>query len=471
MSRVVRAFREWLLWLSAADREVIRRSGEETRFVAAGGAVLGTATMAAIAATFTGYTMFRLGPVAAGVFGLGWALLIMNLERYVQSSIRRQRTPGMTLLSAVPRVGLAVLLGILLAPPILLWVFRTEVGHQLTEDHNAKVTRAEKTVQREVPQIPGLEARVSELERDVQKPLTVGAALGSSPEYHRLAQRYGQFRSEANHAQDPRSAARLNHAAEVTLAMMLPLRERLLAEEKEGETSRAHEQRRQLDLERTELAEAITLRKKKLGTITGTYKHFGGLAEHLAALDSLVRRDPVVGGIKKALWLFIIVVDCLPAIMRVLQYLGRPTVYEQVDNAIAARKVREARARERLLAKLARLGAEEELDVERKASAERTRRAIELQTRLDNVSFEIFEEVVTPAVEEWAKETSQEYARDLGEDARRAGPGAPPAGPESPADVADAPPPGTVPSAWQRRLASLAAILGRALRPERPRPS
>jgi hypothetical protein len=101
-------------------------------------------------------------PVAV-IFGLGWGVVIVNLDRMLlvgmayDSSIRRN------LLLAVPRVALALVLGIVIATPLTLQVFHPEIDTEVVtlraEAADAHKTRLESDAR--FRQLPALRERVA----------------------------------------------------------------------------------------------------------------------------------------------------------------------------------------------------------------------------------------------------------------------------------------------------------------------
>src|SRR5262249_8755756 len=119
-------------WMASADAAVVRRSprNEAYRITCMGGAVLTTAAFAAAAAFFTTYSHLGLSLRAGLGVGLLWGLAILTLARWLLASLPRQRPAIGTLAFALPRVALALLVGTVLAEPIVLRVFDHEVTAQ-----------------------------------------------------------------------------------------------------------------------------------------------------------------------------------------------------------------------------------------------------------------------------------------------------------------------------------------------------
>jgi hypothetical protein len=400
---MIRLVRKTLLWLSAANRDVLERCpSEQTRFVAAGGAVLTTTAMAALAGYFTAHALLHLGIVGSLLFGAGWALAIMNLERYVQSSIRRQRTWWLTLLMATPRVALAILLGFVISNPLLLKVFQAEVKAQVEVEKNAQLASARDSLKRQFASVPALQAQEKTLEHDLNTPFTVGTALNESPEYHSLARRYGIFRSEGAEG-----------AADKTLAEMGPLRRKLLSQEALDNTTRHTEEREQLQATQRELEPQQAEFDGRNGGLKKAFHARGGLADQMRALGALVSSNSQVAFMKDVLMLFVLAIDMLPALLKTLLCMGRRSLYEQAEDAVEGSATSAVQAQETLVCREAQRAAEERLEMQAEVGQARLAKRIAMQKKMDEISIEILQETIRPHVENWARQTAERYAVQL----------------------------------------------------------
>lgn len=126
-------------WFCAgADKEILERSpySEHVRYASLGGIVLATGIMAGSAGAFGFYTVFK-SVLGAGIFGFLWGLMIFNLDRFiVSSSGKGDGTDAITwgeLKSALPRLILALLLGLIISKPLELKIFEPEINSKLQE--------------------------------------------------------------------------------------------------------------------------------------------------------------------------------------------------------------------------------------------------------------------------------------------------------------------------------------------------
>src|SRR3954468_21121295 len=98
--------------LAGARPDILETTpGARARFVALGGVLLSTGGLAVLSASFAVHMALDAPWPVALVFGFGWGVVIVNLDRMLlvgmayDSSIRRN------LLLAVPRIALALVLG------------------------------------------------------------------------------------------------------------------------------------------------------------------------------------------------------------------------------------------------------------------------------------------------------------------------------------------------------------------------
>jgi hypothetical protein len=98
-----------------------------------------------VTSIFAALSMTALLTIVTGHFeatlaalGLAWGGLIFNIDRSIVSSTHtgplRQR-----LLIGLPRVFMAIILGLIIAEPLMLWLFRSEINENLAKAHAAAI--------------------------------------------------------------------------------------------------------------------------------------------------------------------------------------------------------------------------------------------------------------------------------------------------------------------------------------------
>jgi hypothetical protein len=343
----------------------------------------------------------------------------MNLERYVQASIRRQSTIGLTLLQAVPRVALAFALGLVISKPLLLKIFEPEIKAQVSIDRNAQRAAAQSKLKNQFAEVAKLKGTIASLETQLSTTPAVGKALGASPEYHALAKRYGKFQAEARSAPTQQAAEAEEHAAHATLEQMIPLRAELLAQEHEDNERSAREGSEKLQATKQELAPLKSELQRKETELNHRFQAPSGLADQDKALGILEHSNSSIGYEALLLRIFIVAVDILPALMKVLMALGLKSVYEERLEAKDEREIAEALMREDAITKEAERDVEDQLGVNEGVRRARSEKQAEAQKEMDDLSIRVLQKKIKPYVEKWARATAEEYGSILSEEMER----------------------------------------------------
>ncbi len=106
------------------------------------GAVFLTGLLAALSGGYALFTAFHNWP-AAVLFGLVWGALIFKLNRYIVSSLKKNTGTHNTWLQALPRFGLAFILSLVIAKPLELRIFKTEIDSILFDEKRDEAIRIE----------------------------------------------------------------------------------------------------------------------------------------------------------------------------------------------------------------------------------------------------------------------------------------------------------------------------------------
>lgn len=148
---------------------------DASKYVGIGATIFFTGLFAAFAAGYALYTVFD-NYIIASAFGLIWGLMILNLDRYIVSSMRKTKTIWYETKMAAPRIVLAVLISIVIAKPLELKIFEKEINAELTlmtqEIYKAqeelvkqKYTVEEETLKKEISRLKE-EVLAKTIERD-----------------------------------------------------------------------------------------------------------------------------------------------------------------------------------------------------------------------------------------------------------------------------------------------------------------
>lgn len=139
------SFLNEFLWSCAGvDKPLLRMSSQDhAKKAGMGGTILFTALMAMISGGYAIYTVFQesdMSDIAWAIaifFGIFWGGLIFNLDRYMVSSMYTDGKPSISLqelVSGLPRIVIAILLGIVISTPLELLVFSGKINEHIQSE-------------------------------------------------------------------------------------------------------------------------------------------------------------------------------------------------------------------------------------------------------------------------------------------------------------------------------------------------
>lgn len=107
---------------------------EHNKYVGIGATIFFTALFACLSGGYAMYFVFSGNSAAvifAIIFGLIWGLAIFNMDRYIVSSIKKTGGANRQILQALPRILLAVMIGVIISRPLELKIFDKEIRQKL----------------------------------------------------------------------------------------------------------------------------------------------------------------------------------------------------------------------------------------------------------------------------------------------------------------------------------------------------
>jgi hypothetical protein len=119
-------------WLCSGVHIAILKKceSESSKYAGIGATVFFTGVFAAMAASYALFTAFDNVWIAIAL-GIVWGLMIFNLDRYIVSSMRKEGNLKRELLTALPRIVLAVIISLVIAKPLELKIFEKEIQAEL----------------------------------------------------------------------------------------------------------------------------------------------------------------------------------------------------------------------------------------------------------------------------------------------------------------------------------------------------
>ena len=140
----------FLWWCSGAHQNLLKQfPSEHTKYAGLGGVLLATFVLAALSSGYAIYSVFGNWGWTLS-FATIWGLIIFNFDRFLVSTMRKYGvSKRRQLWMAIPRVILAMLIGITIARPLELKIFEKEIDVKVTENMHNKVLLNDSLLQKE----------------------------------------------------------------------------------------------------------------------------------------------------------------------------------------------------------------------------------------------------------------------------------------------------------------------------------
>ena len=125
-------------WLcSGVNRKILRQCPTEyAKYAGMGGTIFFTACMAALSGGYAISTVFE-STIIAILFGIFWGMLIFNLDRLIVNTMYSDGKVTISwqeLASGLPRIIMAIFLGIVISTPLELKIFEDAIDIQIEQD-------------------------------------------------------------------------------------------------------------------------------------------------------------------------------------------------------------------------------------------------------------------------------------------------------------------------------------------------
>jgi hypothetical protein len=340
--------------LSGARPDVLAAApGARAKFVALGGVLLSTGGLALVSMAFAVHMALGVWWPFALLVGLGWGFVVVNLDRMLLVGMAHDSSLKRNLVLAVPRVGLALILGVVIATPLTMQVFSKEIDTEIVtmQAEAGDAYRASLADDARFAHLPELESRIASAEAVVasggraddglaivRAEVTAGQAaldaeLARARELEAKAQceldgscgtgdaGTGQAYIEARQAADAQSAvvvaarAALDDAVDAASA----------AEGRSASLAAAS-----LETDKAELARLTAEQDRLQASFDATNEGSGGLLMRLEALDRLGDKNFTLATAQFMLSLLFMSVEILPVLMKLLLNFSPPTAYDRL---------------------------------------------------------------------------------------------------------------------------------------------
>ncbi len=148
--RKLSKIQNFLCTCAGVDKEVLKQCPTEwNKYTGIGVTILFTGILASLSGGYALYTVFRNGDlthidtealIPAALFGILWGLVIFNLDRFIVSTFRKQKSDSQKekvlgeLLQASPRIVLAVIIAMVISKPIEIKIFESRLAEQIKKN-------------------------------------------------------------------------------------------------------------------------------------------------------------------------------------------------------------------------------------------------------------------------------------------------------------------------------------------------
>jgi hypothetical protein len=422
--------RDALCRLAGGQLDVLRQApADRTRYVANGAALLATAGLAVVSATFALTTTLHAPLPAALAVGLGWGLLVLVIDRMlVVGMVRPTGVSGWThmAVTVLVRFAMAIVIGVVVSTPLVLRVFQPEIDSELrvmqadaasaaqrqldSDARFAGLPALRETIAAEQAVVDAGPAAVTDGDADVRRArqeLAAAQAAYETAQQGVVCEKEGtcgsgvrgagiafrekvQIRDQAGRTLEQ---ARAELAAAVRTATT-----RSLAQSRNTVAST----RERLAADQATLARLAT---EKAAVESGQQRAIDasdGILERLRALQRIGDRDSALLLAHLFIALLFLVVEVLPVVTKTLQITGRRSLYEKLveaqeqDTLFAATHA--ARTRRRIDRIRSRVAESSETDL--------ARRRIHANREVNAVVVDTQREVTDRALAAWAEDVS-----------------------------------------------------------------
>lgn len=140
----------FLWWCAGAHQQLLKEfPSEHSKYTGLGGVILATFVLASLAAGYAIYSIF--GSITwTLLFAITWGLIIFNFDRFLVSTMRKYGVSRRKQIwMAVPRVALALLIGVTIARPLELKIFEKEIDTKVVENIHKKIQLNDSLLQQE----------------------------------------------------------------------------------------------------------------------------------------------------------------------------------------------------------------------------------------------------------------------------------------------------------------------------------
>lgn len=164
----MKTLQDFFLFCSGVDHSILEKCPtDRNKYIGIGATVFFTGVLAFFSSGYALFTVFDSW-WASVAFGLVWGLMIFNLDRYIVLSMKSYGKWWRDWMVALPRLGLAVLLALVISKPLEMKIFEKEIKAELVTMEQEVFKQQEDRVRtRYEVQIADHRARIEALKAEI----------------------------------------------------------------------------------------------------------------------------------------------------------------------------------------------------------------------------------------------------------------------------------------------------------------
>ncbi|WP_040340154.1 DUF4407 domain-containing protein [Candidatus Blastococcus massiliensis] len=329
--------------------------GARAKFVALGGVLLSTGGLAVLSAAFAVHMALGVWWPLAVLIGLGWGVVIVNLDRMLLVGMAHDGSVKRNLLMAVPRVGLALVLGIVISTPLTLQIFHKEIDTEIVALQAEASDAYKKSLDADArfAGLPELREKVAEGQAVVasggisaaeltplQLQVTVAqvaydAALTTQRELSAKAQCELDGTCGTGDAGTGEAYAQARRAADAQVDVVASMKADLdaaVAAVATGASRSVQQASADLETDRAELTRLTEQQTTLQAAFDATNSDNTGILIRLKALSALSHGDATMAAAHYLLALLFISIELLPVLMKMLLNFGPRSTYDRLTD-------------------------------------------------------------------------------------------------------------------------------------------
>jgi hypothetical protein len=340
--------------LAGARPDVLAAAaGARAKFVALGGVLLSTGGLALVSMAFAVHMALGVWWPFALLVGLGWGFVVVNLDRMLLVGMAHDASLKRNLVLAVPRVGLALVLGVVIATPLTMQVFAKEIDTEIVtmQAERGDAYRASLADDARFVHLPELEEQIALQESIIASGGRADDGLAGLHGEVTARQAGLDLAVEASRALEAKAQCELDGtcgtgeagtgkayvearaAADAQAVVVASARSALdaaVAAASAAEGRSATIAASSLDGDRAELTRLTEEQDRLQAAFDATNEGTGGLLMRLEALDRLGDRNGTLAAAQFMLALLFMSVEILPVLMKLLLNFSPPSAYDRL---------------------------------------------------------------------------------------------------------------------------------------------